>query len=155
MKKTLPYLGAEQTLKFLKVQVIESIPFVQKNFPSLRTPKEIWNYCKPKLTFQEDPPGSEFVMTVQSLFNPHINPHGFPGAGDCDDFTVLALSVLFANGFRENFACISGRNKRAPVHIYAATKFQGKFVALDLTNRTMIERGGYAYRQILPIRINS
>lgn len=152
MRKTLPYLGAENTLKYLKIQVRESIPFVRNNFPILRSPEAIWNYCKPLTTFQDDPPGSEFVMTVQSLFNPAINPHKFPGAGDCDDFTVLVLSCLFANGFKDNFACISGRSKKAPVHIYAATRFNGKFIPIDLTNKKMIERSGYRYRQILPVK---
>ena len=154
MRATLPYLGAEQTLKYMKIQVIDSIPYVKYKFPRLRTAKDIYNYCKGLVRFREDPPGSEFVMKVQSLFNPKINPHGFSGAGDCDDFTVLSLACLFANGFRDNFVVIAGRTKSAPVHVYAATKVNGKFIPIDLTNSEMIERGGYKYRQILPIRIN-
>jgi hypothetical protein len=84
---------------------------------------------KAYLTYLSDPPGVELIMSVQTLMG--NNPHGIPGAGDCDDFTVFALAAAMYFGHPCKMV-LAGNNRNNPTHVYAKINFEGWHI-YDLT----------------------
>ena len=141
--------GLDRTLWGIRQQVIDSLDYVAENFPPLKTPDEIFTYCKLITTYKSDPKDIELVQTVETLME--NNWHNIAGAGDCDDLTVLTLACCVVNGLNKNYIFLCGRNKKDAVHIYSGTKYNGKIYTLDLTNTFINQERKYNYCQILEI----
>lgn len=148
-----PYRNLDHALKFgLRVQVSESLSYVLENFPVLDSPKKIFDFLKRRITYKKDPRGVELFQTVETLLD--NNFHGITGAGDCDCFTIAALSTLLANGFTDSGIVLAGRNPLVPVHIWAYTYVDGQLYNLDLTNPHFNTTREYKWQQKIPYVLN-
>jgi hypothetical protein len=58
---------------------------------------------------------------------------------------------LFASGFEDNEIILCGNSKSAPVHIYCRTFFDGRWLALDLTEDYFDEERHYNFYQAIQI----
>jgi len=137
----------DDVLKHLKIQVIDSMPFVNANVPKFSHPKNLFYWLKARTIYQNDPETTELLMTAQTLMKG--NETGTPGAGDCDDFTILALAGLIRCGFRDNYVILTGRTRRQPSHIYVSTRYLNKIYIFDLTNDRFNYERPYPYKQQL------
>ena len=147
MKKIVQYKDINQTLKGIRIQVIDSLDYCINEMPQFENPEQMFNYLKLMVTYHLDPPGIELLQSVPTLFDE--NYWNIPGAGDCDCFTILTLAMCIANGWNNNYIVLVGRSKKAPVHIYSATVFEGEFYTLDLTNPYIGIERPYKFRQLL------
>lgn len=147
-----PYQNLAHALKRFRIQVSESIPYALQNFPPLDTPEKIFNYLKLRTTYRKDPKGVELFQTLPTLLE--NNYHGTTGAGDCDCFTIAALSTLLANGFTDSGIVLAGRNPLTPVHIWAYTIVNGQRYELDLTNKLFNTTRPYSHLQSIPYKLN-
>lgn len=150
-KFKIPYPGLAESLRHLKKQVIHSLPYTVKNLPRFNTPEEIFNYCKSRYTFKNDPPGTELFQTVPTLLED--NEYGKSGEGDCDDATIFCLSMLLVNGFNCGYV-LAGRTKVRPTHIFAYCDDNGRKKILDLTNKNFNQQRPYAFKQYIPFTIS-
>lgn len=148
------YPGLSNSLRYLRVQVVDSLPYVAKNIPRFNSLQEIFNYCKSDFTYKNDPELEELFQTVGTLLE--NNFHGYSGHGDCDDATIYCLAVMLLSGF-ECGIVLAGRTKDHATHIYAYGIENGEKKLLDLTTSQFNKEGGsqnYNYRQYLPFKIS-
>ena len=138
-------------MRAIKTQIRDSIPFACKNVPEFSKPSELWHWLKDRIEFKNDPPNTELLQTMQTLFK--NNFHGSSGHGDCDCFTITAVASMISNQWDNISVVIVGRNKQYPVHIYCVIYWNGDRQVFDLTNRRFnYERPGYHYKQEIPVR---
>lgn len=146
-----PYVNLSRTLLLLKDQVIDSLPYVEKNIPKFSNPEELFYWLKKRTTYVDDPAGVELLQHVETLMTG--SRLGIPGGGDCDCFTIASLAALHVNGFSPTYVILVGRRKSQAVHIYAGVEDDG-IVPFDLTNDEYgFERDEYKFQQILPFNI--
>lgn len=145
-----PYESLEHTLKSLKLQVIDSLPVAHYYIPStIQTPKELFYFLKPQLTFKSDPRGVEYIQTMQTLLSKN---NGF---GDCDCFTVTALTSMWYLHFEPMYVDLAGNTTIVPSHIYTSVwdATRGKICPFDLTNPIYNYERPYKFKQRLPFMI--
>jgi hypothetical protein len=153
MKARMPYVDINHTLKSLKGQVVDGLPFALNECPKFNTPEELFYWLKPKTRYKKDPDGIELLQSLPTLLG-EGNYHGEKGRGDCDCFTIAALTLLVANGFENLYVILVGRNRFTPVHIYCGLLDEkGVFRILDLTNRLFDTERPYPFKQHLPFRV--
>jgi transglutaminase-like putative cysteine protease len=70
-------------------------------------------------------------MSVQTLLDASKNPHGIPGAGDCDDFSVFALAAAMYFNLPANLI-LAGNKRQSPTHVYVEIYLDG-WHTYDLT----------------------
>lgn len=143
------YQDINRTLKGIRTQVIDSLQWSAENLPKFKNPEQLFKYCKQITTYKNDPHEVELLQTVPTLLCD--NWHGEAGAGDCDCFTILTLTLCITSGWNDNYIVLVGRTKLAPVHIYSAVKVNGQFYTLDLTNPYINVERPYKYRQFIPV----
>jgi len=149
MKLKIPYPGLSETLLYLKKQVIFSMPFAKEYLPAGKmTIPEIWEMLKADTIYFNDPYRIELLQSMPTLFGEE-NQHHIYGAGDCDCFTIAALTCLTIKGYKNIFVCLAGRNQYAPAHIYV----QVDGIIFDLTNSVLGKERPYPYIQRLPFKI--
>lgn len=144
-----PYQNLKHTLKALKVQVIDSIPFMSDYIPSdIDTPEELFRYLRTKVTYKSDPKNIELLQCVPTLMD-----RG--GKGDCDCFTILTLSACYYLNFKPQYVALVGRSPKAPSHIYSEVwdPSRGDICAMDLTNPYYNMERNYPYKQRLKFNI--
>jgi hypothetical protein len=140
-----PYENLTHTLQCIKLQVIDSLPYVEDFIPSdIETPKQLFKYLKPQLTFKSDPRGVEYLQTMQTLFRNN-------GFGDCDCFTITALTALYWLNIEPIYVALTGNNKYAPSHIYVEVydEYRGGITPFDLTNAVYGMERKYKFKQRL------
>lgn len=152
----IPYPGVNSSLRHFRVQVIHSLPYAVRNLPrDLKTPEQIFDYCKNKFRYRNDPKLVELFQTVPTLLQ--NNEIGEPGQGDCDDATIFCLVMLLINGFTDCGIVLAGRSKTNATHIYAYVIDNGNKKLLDLTAKKFNTEGGngnYTHRQCIPFKIS-
>lgn len=152
----IPYPGVNNSLRHFRVQVIHSLPYAVRNLPrDLKTPEQIFYWCKNKFRYRNDPKLVELFQTVRTLLQ--NNDIGEPGQGDCDDATILCLTMLLINGFIDCGIVLAGRSKTNATHIYAYVIDNGNRKLLDLTTTKFNTEGGtgnYTHRQYIPFKIS-
>jgi hypothetical protein len=142
------YSNINRVLEGIYIQTVESIPYCIKNF-IYDDPEQMFKNLKLLTVYHKDPPRTELIQTVPTLFD--NNYWGIPGAGDCDCFTVLTLAVCVANGWNNNEIILKGRSTKNPAHIYSSTVFDGKKYTLDLTNTYINIERKYPLTQYLKV----
>lgn len=151
-----PYKNLAHTLKSLKIQVIDSLPHIEKYIPSdIKNPEELFDYLKDHVVYRKDPKGVELLQTVQTLMDGAY--WGEPGHGDCDCFTILTLAACEYLGFKPVFVCLVSNSRMSPSHIYTEVWDNNKkrFCVFDLTNPYYDMERSYKYKQTLPFMILS
>ncbi len=148
-----PYKNINDTLRKLKQQVIDGLPFALNECPKFETPEQIFYWLKRRTRYKNDPRGIELLQTLPTLLT--NNWHGVNGTGDCDCFTISALTLLTANGFKNLYVVLVGRSSKIPVHIYCGyiDKFDGTFKVFDLTNNNFDVERNYPFKQHLKFNI--
>jgi hypothetical protein len=152
MQVQLPYKNLTHTLRALKIQVIDSIPFMHQYLPTdIYTPRELFTFLKSITRYKSDPKGIELLQSVPTLFD----RADFEGKlrGDCDCTTILTLSSiyhLFGNKTPQ-WVTIVGNKQSSPSHIYSEVwdSEENKIMAMDLTNPTYGMERSYNYKQRL------
>jgi hypothetical protein len=144
-----PYQSLTHTLQSLKIQVYDSLPHIAKYIPSnIDTPKKLFYYLRLRTKYVNDPKGVEFIQMVPTLME-----NG--GKGDCDCFTVLALTAQYYLNFLPQYVDLAGNLKRAPSHIYTSVwdHTQNKVCVFDLTNPYYDMERPYNYHQRLNFKL--
>jgi len=144
------YGDIDETLKYIKIQIIDGIKYAEQTTPIFLNPRELWDYLKPKLTYKNDPPGIELLQTYETLIK--NNWHGKPGFGDCDCFTIATVTLAIASRMHGVRIVLAGRDKESPVHIWTEIKHAGKIYTLDFTEPNFNQERKYKYTQILPVK---
>jgi hypothetical protein len=149
----MPYKSLNHALRLFKGQVIEGIPYADKNIPKFSNPSDLFNWLKLRTTYKKDPKNRELFQTLPTLME--NNWHGVSGAGDCDCFTIASLTACLANGFDKIGIVLVGRNPITPVHIYQYIDTDEGRKYLDLTNKYFDFERRYPYRQEIPLVLNN
>jgi hypothetical protein len=155
MQVSVPYKNLKHTLQSLKVQVEDSLPYVEDFVPdTIQNPEELFYFLKDLVTYKKDPKGRELLQTVQTLLT-NNNWHGIPGHGDCDCFTILALAACQDLGFQPQQVALVGNSKFSPSHIYSLVydHRKKKMCSMDLTNPYYDMERPYKYKQTLNFMI--
>ena len=144
-----PYTDINATMRGIRTQIIDSLEYCVNNMPRFSDPAQMFSTLKNLITYKNDPQGIELLQTVQTLFEDNF--WGIKGAGDCDCFTILAISCCIANGWNENSIILCGRSKLAPVHIYSTVTVNGERYIMDLTNAYINIERKYKFKQELKV----
>ena len=151
MKYVIKYPGLQNSLYHFKIQVLQSIDYMNKVLPdSVQTPENIYNWLKLRTTYVHDG-DNEIFQTAQTLFENNI--HGLSGAGDCDCFSIAALAALSSRGYKNIGIVLVGRTPKNAVHIYVYCKTEGKTQILDLTNKNFNFERYYPFKQFIPFKV--
>jgi hypothetical protein len=140
-----PYTDINATMEGIRTQVLDSLFYCKNEMPRFKDPESMFNNLRQMITYKNDPPGVELLQTVGTLFND--NYHGIPGAGDCDCFSILVLSMCAVHGWNDQRIILAGRTKLAPVHIWTQVKFNGVWYDMDLTQTYFNTSRKYKYIQ--------
>jgi len=143
------YVDINDTLKHIKIQIIDSIDFALNCTPPMQTPEQIFNFLKKRIIYKSDPRGVELLQSLPTLLE--NNYHNKPGAGDCDCFTIATVALLIANNFDNINIVLVGRSRTMPVHIYTVIYKDNKRIVLDLTNKRINQERPYPYIQEIPV----
>lgn len=149
-----PYKNIDDTLKNLKIQVIDSIAYASEVVPQFNHPEELFYWLKTNTIYRNDPPAIELLQTMQTLFE-GAYPGYSPGQGDCDCFviTCLASCISQGEGWNNLIVTLAGRDKISPVHIWSGINFEGQFYDMDLTQPEFDSTRDYKYTQDLKFKI--
>lgn len=141
-------------MRYLFIQVKESLNFADTWLPSNINGADDCEYLfqllKDSTTFINDPPQTELLQTMQTLFK--NNFWNVSGAGDCDCFVITVTACCIVAGI-ETRIVLAGRQKGNAVHIYNEVKDDsGKWQPFDLTQDFYKEKRFYPYLQKIPIK---
>lgn len=150
MKAVYPYKGIDQTMKGIRKQIIDSVPYCADRFSGFKSPVQLFEYLKSIVVYENDPDKEELLQSAHTLFED--NYWGVPGAGDCDCFSILAIASFIANEFTPAWIVLAGNSKVAPSHIYTMVEYKSQVNVFDLTEPFYNVERQYKYKQILPIR---
>lgn len=148
MVKKMPYKDLTQVMKFVKIQILESIPFaceVCPDFPN-DSPEKLFNWLKSWVRYKNDPAGVELLQTMQTMYRKG-------GWGDCDCFTITTVACMVACGYKKIDVILVGRKPTNAVHIYTQCVVNGVRYTFDLTNRNFNTERSYPYKQTLKFKI--
>jgi hypothetical protein len=143
------YTDINATMRGIRTQVIDSLDFCVNNMPTFRDPEQMFNTLRNMTTYKNDPVGIELLQSVPTLIN--NNYWGVSGAGDCDCFTILILSMCVAHNWNDQEIVLAGRSKVSPVHIWSRVKFKGRWYDMDLTQTYFNTCRNYKYKQFLKV----
>lgn len=143
------YKDIDDTMKHIKIQIIDSLNYAKTKVPQMNSPEQCFWWLKKRTSYKNDPSGTELLQSLPTLLE--NNFHGSSGSGDCDCFTIALTSILIANNFKNIKIVLVGRSKKTPVHIYVCIYQKGKRKVLDLTNREPLVERSYPYKQELPV----
>jgi len=144
-----PYTDINATMRGIRTQVIDSFEFCINEMPTFEDPEQMFKALRNMVTYKNDPPDTELLQSVDTLFR--NNYWGVPGAGDCDCFSILVLAMCAAHGWNQQEIILAGRNKLMPVHIWTVVYVNGKRYSMDLTNPYINIERKYKFIQVLPV----
>ena len=141
------YKDLNEVMRYIRLQVEESIPFAQSFVPQSSDPVALFHWIKPYLHYRKDPPGVELLQSFPTLIK--NNYYGKSGTGDCDCFTIAMISACAVQNWPGSriWVKLAGRNKYTAVHIWSGVDYKGKETALDLTNPVPAYERDYQYVQ--------
>ena len=143
----IPYQDINETLKGLHIQVCDSLDYCAQNF-EYKNPRQMYYDLLPKIIYKNDPPGTELIQSVPTLFE--NNYWGTSGMGDCDCFSVLTLAIGSVNKWKQRIV-LCGREYSAPVHIFTQVFWNGAWRTVDLTARLYDTHRKYPLYQYLEV----
>ncbi len=149
MKSSSRYKDIDQTMRGIVIQINDSLEYCYHKMPKFETPEQLFQFCRATTTYHLDPPGDELLQTVPTMYAD--NWWNIPGAGDCDCFTILTISMCIVNGWNDNDIILVGRRRSAPVHIYSGVCVNGKYYTMDLTNAYINIERPYKFKQTLHV----
>lgn len=146
---TVPYTDINATMRGIRTQVIDSLEYCVNEMPKFNDPESMFKALKNMITYKNDPPGVELLQSVPTLFE--NNYWGKRGAGDCDCFSILVLSMCVVHGWNKQQIVLAGRSKLAPVHIWTRVFFEDQWFDFDLTEPYFNQCRNYKFVQYLNV----
>jgi len=143
------YKDIDHTLKQLRRQVVDSYDFAYQTCPEFDNPEDLFYWLKTQVIYKNDPPGVEYLQTMETLYS--NDKYNRAGEGDCDCFVITTLACLKVSGWDDVFIILAGRHKDRPSHIYSGVGVNGDVRYLDLTNPYYDMERKYKFKQILSI----
>ncbi|HLF52333.1 hypothetical protein [Flavobacterium sp.] len=144
------YKDINDTLKHIKIQIIDGIDYAINDCPEFKNPEQLFNWLMDRVKYKNDPSQKELLQTLPTLLE--NNFHGNSGKGDCDCFTIATITLMIAQGWDNINIILAGRSKKCPVHIYTMIEWNGKRIVLDLTNKRYNVERYYPLTQKIPVR---
>ena len=146
------YKDLNDTLRHIRLQIEESIPFAESYVPQCSSPADLFHWLKPQLNYRKDPKGKELLQSFPTLME--NNYYGIPGTGDCDCFSIAMCAATSVQSWKgmKIWIKLAGRNKHNAVHIWSGVDINGKSYALDLTNPIPFYERDYQYIQKLYLK---
>lgn len=86
----------------------------------------IWRFIRKNVNYKADPPGHEVVKTPPALVR--------IGKGDCKSFTIAAVSLMRALGFKGIRYRFASYADGPFTHVYAVCRVDGRDVVVDAVN---------------------
>jgi len=142
-----PYTDINATMRGIRRQVCDSLNFCASDLPVYDNPEQMFNNLKTMITYKNDPEGVELLQSVPTLLT--SNYWGRSGYGDCDCFSILALSMFCVHHWDKKRIVLAGRSKLAPSHIWVMVNYKGKWYDFDLTQPYFNTRRKYKFIQYL------
>lgn len=96
--------------------------------------KAIFNFVRDNVRYTRDPLGFEYIQTPPVLLESigqSIKGQGERPSGDCDDMTVLSLSLLKSIGFNVAIKVVSFRDTKKFSHVYGMVQVGHNWVPVD------------------------
>lgn len=143
------YTDINATMRGIRTQVIDSLDFCVNEMPTFRDPEEMFKALKNIVVYKNDPDGTELLQTVPTLLT--NNYWGINGAGDCDCFSILVLSMCCVHNWNDQQIVLAGRSKLAPVHIWTRVKWGKRWYEMDLTQPYFNTKRKYKYYQYIDV----
>jgi hypothetical protein len=146
------YKDINDTLKHIRLQIEESLPFTLSYCPKFKDPYTLFLWLKPQLKYRKDPSDTELLQSFPTMMR--RNFYGIPGTGDCDCFSIGAVSCCLIQNWNncKIWIKLAGRNKFCPVHIWSGVTINGKDYPLDFTNRLPGVERDYPYIQKIEVK---
>lgn len=138
------YKDINDTLRHIRLQVLQSIPYATAEVPDFHSPDQLYRWLKNRTVYKNDPKGVELLQTMPTLINGDY--WGTPGAGDCDCFSITTLACCQVLGWKM-WLKLAGRDRDTPVHIWTGVTIKGEDIAMDLTEPTIGRERPYKYVQ--------
>jgi hypothetical protein len=91
--------------------------------------RAIFNFVRDRVRYTKDPLGFEYIQTPVVLLE-SISQGDRP-MGDCDDMTVLSLSLLKSIGFNVAIKVVSFRENKKFGHVYGLVQIGHEWVPFD------------------------
>lgn len=145
------YVDINDTLREIKTQIIDGLPYALKKCPRFSNPKQLFDWFNDRVNYKNDPKNIELLQCLPTLLTEN-NFHGRKGAGDCDCFTIGEITLMIAQNWDDINVVLAGRSLKCPVHIYAEIKWNGRWYTMDLTNKKFDKERFYKYTQRIPVR---
>jgi hypothetical protein len=143
------YTDINATMRGIRTQVVDSLEYCVNKMPTFQDPEQMFNTLRNLVTYKNDPEGIELLQSVPTLMEQNF--WGISGAGDCDCFSILILSMCCAHNWNDQEIVLAGRNKVAPVHIWTRVKFKGSWYDMDLTQKYFNTCREYKFKQFLKV----
>jgi hypothetical protein len=96
--------------------------------------RAIFNFVRDHVRYTKDPRGFEYIQTPPVLLEDirnYLDGKGDRPIGDCDDMTVLSLSLLKSVGFPVALKVVSFRSDRRFGHVYGLVNINGRWIPFD------------------------
>lgn len=94
----------------------------------------IFNFVRDHVRYTKDPLGFEYITTPPVLLEDirmYMDGKNDRPVGDCDDMTVLSLSLLKSIGFNTAIKVVSFHNNRKFGHVYGLVRIGYNWVPFD------------------------
>jgi hypothetical protein len=96
--------------------------------------ESIYNFVRDNIRYTKDPLGYEYIQTPLVLLESigqYQNRKGVRPSGDCDDMTVLSLSLLKSVGFNVAIKVVSFKEDKKFGHVYGLVQIGYDWVPFD------------------------
>lgn len=94
----------------------------------------IFNFVRDNVRYTKDPYGFEYLQTPPTLLEDirlRMQGKGERPNGDCDDMTLLSLSLLKSIGFNVAIKVVSFLESGQFSHVYGLVQIKGQWVPFD------------------------
>jgi hypothetical protein len=94
----------------------------------------VFNFVRDNVRYTRDPLGFEYIQTPPAVLEDirlYQAGKGDRPAGDCDDMTLLSLSLLKSIGFSVAIKVVSFNNAKKFSHVYGLVQIGSEWVTVD------------------------
>lgn len=93
--------------------------------------RAVYEFVRSQMRYTKDPRGLEYIQTPDHLLQVYEQKHRM--SGDCDEKTVLGLSLLKNLGHPVAIKAVSFNGNGQFTHVYGLVRLNGQWVPFDAT----------------------
>ena len=96
--------------------------------------RAVFNFVRDNVRYTRDPLGFEYIQTPPVLLESigqYLKGQGDRPSGDCDDMTVLSLSLLKSVGFPVAIKVVSFKDNKKFSHVYGLVQVNSEWISVD------------------------